>query len=160
MADLRRITSGVALILLTGAACSAPLAIPAVESVPPPESIPAPSIAGPPKGGPPSTEIIPVDAGGTGAEAVEDPLAAFREFNPDGPKALDGYQWRQLLGRDAIFPVYDPEMVPAAEAKLDGKEMVMGVSIDDDSRAYPIRTLRWREMVNDEVGGSPILVTW
>ena len=26
--------------------------------------------------------------------------------------------------------------------------------------AYPIRVLRFREIVNDEVGGVPILVTW
>ena len=39
-------------------------------------------------------------------------------------------------------------------------DLVIGVSIAGDSRAYPIRVLRFREMVNDELGGVPILVTW
>ena len=43
---------------------------------------------------------------------------------------------------------------------MEPNDLVMGVSINGDSRAYPVRYLRWREMVNDEVGGIPILVTW
>ena len=46
------------------------------------------------------------------------------------------------------------------EARQDPEDMVMGVSIGEESRAYPIRTLRFREMVDDELGGVPILVTW
>ena len=45
-------------------------------------------------------------------------------------------------------------------AQLDAQDMVIGVSIGGESRAYPIRTLRFREMVDDELGGIPILVTW
>jgi hypothetical protein len=37
---------------------------------------------------------------------------------------------------------------------------VIGVSIGGQSRAYLISTLRIREMVDDELGGTPILVTW
>ena len=43
---------------------------------------------------------------------------------------------------------------------MDSKELVIGVSINEESRAYPIRTLRFREIANDELGGTPILVTW
>jgi len=74
------------------------------------------------------------------------------------PRELDDF--RQLLRRDSIEPIYDPQFVQSDEADLEPDDLVMGVSINGDSRAYPIRYLQWREMVNDEVGGIPILVTW
>jgi hypothetical protein len=74
------------------------------------------------------------------------------------PRQLDDF--RQLLRRDSIEPIYDPQFVRPAESGLEPDDLVMGVSINGDSRAYPIRYLQWREMVNDEVGGIPILVTW
>jgi len=35
-------------------------------------------------------------------------------------------------------------------------ELVFGVSIDGDSRAYPLRLLNWHEMFNDVVGHAPL----
>ena len=43
---------------------------------------------------------------------------------------------------------------------MDPEDLVIGVSIGGQVRAYPIGPLRFREMVNDELGGTPILVTW
>ena len=67
---------------------------------------------------------------------------------------------RQLLYRDAIRPIYDPVFTSAQDAGLDPEELVIGVGINGDLRAYPIGPLIRREMVNDVVGGVPILVTW
>ncbi len=39
-------------------------------------------------------------------------------------------------------------------------DMVIGVAIDGDARAYPLRVLNWHEIVNDVVGGVPIAVTY
>ena len=61
---------------------------------------------------------------------------------------------------DAGEPIYFPFVTTAEEVSIDSGELVIGVSICDESRAYPIRTLRFREMVNDKLGGIPILVTW
>jgi len=36
----------------------------------------------------------------------------------------------------------------------------MGVAIQGEAKAYPVSVLRFREMVDDELGGLPILVTW
>jgi hypothetical protein len=36
----------------------------------------------------------------------------------------------------------------------------MGFALGDEAKAYPIAVLRSREMVNDELAGIPILVTW
>lgn len=68
--------------------------------------------------------------------------------------------YRQLLRRDAILPVYDPEFVDASATQWPGDTLVLGVAIDDDARAYPISHLNRREMVIDRVAGIPILVTW
>ena len=157
---LRRVPVGVAFFLLAGVACSAPLAAPSLGDRPPPPNAPAPSLASPSSRQMPSAEITPAPDDGPGSEGDELGLSVFRRLNPDGPKVLDGSKWRQLLGRDSIYPVYDPKVATAAETDLDGGEMVMGASINGESRAYPIRTLRWREMVNDELGGAPVLVTW
>jgi hypothetical protein len=39
-------------------------------------------------------------------------------------------------------------------------ELVIGVVINDDARAYPIRLLSNHEIVNDIVGGDPVMITW
>jgi hypothetical protein len=62
---------------------------------------------------------------------------------------------------DGIRPIYDPTFSAGADAvTLAPTDLVIGVSLNGDSRAYPVRTLRSREMVNDIVGGIPILATW
>ncbi len=70
------------------------------------------------------------------------------------------YTWSQLLSRDAIQPIYDPEFIPADGAGYADDELVMGVAIGAEAKAYPVGLLNSREMVTDELGGTPILVTW
>jgi hypothetical protein len=50
--------------------------------------------------------------------------------------------------------------VPVGEAELPGREPVIGLTIGDDSRAYPLRILMWHEIVNDVVAGVPVAVTY
>lgn len=56
------------------------------------------------------------------------------------------------------------EILPAAEAvgRVGGDEFVIGVEIDGHSRAYPLNMLSGpdREIINDELGGRSIVVTW
>lgn len=70
------------------------------------------------------------------------------------------YTIAQLLPIDGIRPIYDPEFDSWDQAIVDPDELVMGVEINGDARAYPVGILRSREMVNDVVGGVPVLVTW
>ena len=37
---------------------------------------------------------------------------------------------------------------------------VIGVTINGESKAYPVSFLNGRELVIDELGGEPILVSW
>ena len=63
--------------------------------------------------------------------------------------------------RDGIPALFSPSFVPASEANfLTGEDRVLGIEIAGEARAYPIRILSWHELVNDTVGGSPLLVSW
>lgn len=66
----------------------------------------------------------------------------------------------QLIPRDGIRPIYEPQFRPAGEAPLVDEELVIGVAHDGEAKAYPISVLRFREMVNDRLAGIPTLVTW
>ena len=80
----------------------------------------------------------------------------------DGP-TVSGFvdaEYQQVRRPDAIAPIYEPRFVPAAESGLGPDELVIGLVINDDARAYPSGILYTREMVNDNVGGVPVLVTW
>ena len=83
-------------------------------------------------------------------------------IGPDGPAAATfvDAEYEQLRYPDAIAPIYDPQFVPASEADLPEDELVIGLTINGDSRAYPAGILYNREMVNDTVGGVPTLITW
>lgn len=67
---------------------------------------------------------------------------------------------RQVLGLDDILPIYQPRFVPTSQARYRDDELVLGVSIRGQSRAYDVSTLNAREIVVDQLAGTPILVTW
>jgi hypothetical protein len=63
---------------------------------------------------------------------------------------------------DGIPPIDDPvyESVDDAAGWLEDTSPVMVVDIDGDVRAYPLAILTWHEIVNDTVGGVPLVVTY
>ena len=62
---------------------------------------------------------------------------------------------------DGIPDLQDPPSISADEASyLLPDDRVVGVTIDDESRAYPLRILNPHEMVNDVLGGEPISLVW
>ncbi len=76
---------------------------------------------------------------------------------------IAGYRVFTVCGYDAcIKPIYDPSFLAANEVgnRMDADERVIGVSINGDSRAYSVPYLNGKEVVNDTVGGTPIIVTW
>ncbi len=162
-AVLRNKQSGFILLVavfgLIGVACSSAAVSQsqAIEMTPASQSLPAVSTASP---------LASVSEGSDSgslestASTGEPFLPLLQQLNPDGPKLVDMRQFRQLLDLDAIRPIYDPTINTPDELDLDSGELVIGVSINGESRAYPIRTLRFREIANDELGGTPILVTW
>lgn len=53
-------------------------------------------------------------------------------------------------------------VVQAADANVEEHELVIGVEVNGDSRAYPINQLTGprREIINDRLGGVAIAATW
>jgi len=63
--------------------------------------------------------------------------------------------------KDGIPAIMEPRFLAAGEARfLAGDDMVLGLAVAGEARAYPLRILSWHELVNDTVGESPILVSW
>ena len=67
-----------------------------------------------------------------------------------------------LLGFDAIPAILDPEFVEVgvADTEMTPDELVLGLSINGESKAYSVPMLSSHEIVNDVVGGVPLAVTW
>lgn len=86
------------------------------------------------------------------------PQTAPHGPSPDEEAVLA--RMHRVLPRDAILPIYDPRFLPASQAGLRDDELVLGVAWGGAAKAYPISVLNTREMVNDELRGIPILVTW
>lgn len=67
---------------------------------------------------------------------------------------------RGVPARDGIPALTDPRFVTAAQAGLSPEDRVVGVSLGNAAKAYPIRILNWHEVVNDAVGGRRIVVSY
>lgn len=65
-----------------------------------------------------------------------------------------------VLPRDAIPAIDDPEFLPASQSNYAPNELVIGVAIDGEARAYSIPYLSRHEIVNDSFGDTHISVTW
>ena len=63
-------------------------------------------------------------------------------------------------GRDGIPALTRPEVVPASEANFRQTDRILGVELNGKARAYPLLVLWWHEIVNDTLGGEPMLVTY
>lgn len=53
-----------------------------------------------------------------------------------------------------------PETMAASEAELDNDDTVLAVRVNDTARAYPVRMIAYHHIVNDVVGGLPIVSTY
>lgn len=63
--------------------------------------------------------------------------------------------------RDGIPALFHPEYIAPEKADfLDEADQVLGVVLNGVARAYPLRILSWHELVNDDFGPDPVLVSW
>jgi len=89
------------------------------------------------------------DPGGWGTDFSQRTVS-LSEFASGGP------------GKDGIPAIDRPRFVgiAAGERFLEPREPVAAVEVGGAARAYPIRILVWHEIVNDRIGGRPIVVTY
>ena len=63
--------------------------------------------------------------------------------------------------KDGIPAILKPEFVSAAQADfLNSDDQVIGVEVEGEARAFPLKILNWHEVVNDTINGVPIVVTF
>jgi hypothetical protein len=64
-------------------------------------------------------------------------------------------------GKDGIPALVDPPFIDPDQATyLMETDLVIGYKIGEDIRAYPHRILDWHEIINDEIGGKPVAITY
>ncbi len=62
---------------------------------------------------------------------------------------------------ELMFHRYDrPAFTQAIEAKIEPDDKVLTIAVNHQARAYPIRTIAYHHIINDEVGGIPVVATY
>jgi len=88
---------------------------------------------------------------------------AFGRFLPPGVKhrvRLEEIVWGGVQ-KDGIPALTNPRHVrPEQATYLTADELVLGISVAGQHRAYPLRIMDWHEMANDVVGGVPITIAY
>lgn len=86
---------------------------------------------------------------------------------PEVPVAHTLEAFRQAVrsggpGKDGIPSIDQPRFhsADAADAMLDDHDKVVGLFLNGEARAYPQRILVWHEIVNDELQGKPVSITY
>ncbi len=74
------------------------------------------------------------------------------------------------MPKDTLEPLVEPPLLTAGQVDslnraergkyLVSEDLVVGVVVGGVARAYPVRVLDWHEVVNDTIGGEPVLVAW
>ena len=162
-----------------------PLPIPSTEPTASPAAPTAqptqPSTAAPPESTPTPRIVSPTPTGQSGPFVDVEPTGLV-ERDPDFEQELTTARfstagWRTdfsyhsvpfrdfLSGgppRDGIRPIDRPAFVAVGQADewLSDMEPVISFELNGDRRAYPLQILIWHEVVNDEVGGIPVTVTF
>lgn len=63
--------------------------------------------------------------------------------------------------KDGIPALDNPTMISVAQADyMNPDDLIFGVSINGDSRAYPLRIMGWHEMFNEVIGGVPVALAY
>lgn len=94
----------------------------------------------------------------------------FQLIDPSFRVFLDGEKQHEIrleeitwggVPKDGIPALTNPKLVAAdAATYLGADDLVFGVAIEGDVRAYPLRILDWHEMFNDVVGGVPVSLAY
>jgi len=76
-----------------------------------------------------------------------------------------------VFDSDTMYTVLPPDAIPAilepvflsgveADSQMSSDEMVLGILLDGEARAYSLWQLDAHEIVNDSMGDLPIAPTW
>ena len=83
-------------------------------------------------------------------------------YGPDTPSSVDLAELYQGCPRRDCIPSIDAPRYLAADSAdfLADDDLILGLNIAGDRRAFPIRILDYHEIVHDTIGGQAVIVTW
>lgn len=88
-------------------------------------------------------------AGASNGFELSDALVPTSEIKHGGP------------ARDGIPAINQPRFIDASKANfLNNTDRVLGISLNGETKAYPIRILNYHEIVNDHFGDTAVLVSY
>jgi hypothetical protein len=90
-----------------------------------------------------AVSLLPVS---TLAAPVEDGQNEFGRFKTAPPQQY--------------IPLTRPKYLAAKNAQLADDQMIVGLKVGDDVRCYPLRLMTYHHVVNDEIGGQKLAVTY
>ena len=77
------------------------------------------------------------------------------------PRAEDADASAGSQRNSRFVPLDNPDVVTADAATfLQPADRVLGLTVNGESRAYPINMMTFHHVANDVVGGQPVLVTF
>jgi hypothetical protein len=80
---------------------------------------------------------------------------------PGAPDPIRSDEAQTILGPDAIRAIDDPRFMSPDKARfVPSNAPVMGVSVGGEAHAYLLGLMSQHEIVNDQLGGRNIAVTW
>ena len=64
--------------------------------------------------------------------------------------------------RDRILPIDHPTFLSVSEVHeyMRDDDPVIALEVGGDAKAYPLDILQWHEIVNDELGGVPVTISY
>lgn len=102
-------------------------------------------------------------------EVRQQSIPIINDSNTNEPPAPSDDSWSipisEVLdggpGRDGIPALIDPEFTSVDEAQIiKDEDLVLGIKKGDDVRAYSHIVLDWHEIINDDVSGTAVAVTY
>jgi len=98
---------------------------------------------------------------------VQAQVSSWKYEWPDTDFSKKSIDFKEILSggppKDGIPSIEQPKFMAAAKVNfndLGNNEPVISIIVDGTARAYPLRILIWHEIVNDEINGVPIAVTY
>lgn len=92
------------------------------------------------------------------------PTPSSAALAPPSPRRLQQGELIIAAEIDDIPAIFaDDDLYVTADAGSEewlDEDLVVGIVVDGDARAYPVRLLSLHEIVNDTIGGRPVAVTW
>ena len=111
----------------------------------------------------PQTTIVSEPTTESNVTVSEGPASTLTIMETDGQKHIIPLDKIKGGGppKDGIQSIDDPKFTEISGSQfVSDSDVVIGLEINGDARAYPLFILVWHEIVNDVVGGTPVAVTY